>query len=76
MYGVDSFSAIINPPHSVILAVGAVRPGVVAIDDECQVRPLMQLTVSIDHRAIDGAVGARWLDALVNHLRCPIGLII
>jgi pyruvate dehydrogenase E2 component (dihydrolipoamide acetyltransferase) len=61
MFGVESFHAIINPPESGILAVSAVIPKVVVLDGEIVVRPCLKLSLSVDHRLVDGAVAARFL---------------
>jgi pyruvate dehydrogenase E2 component (dihydrolipoamide acetyltransferase) len=73
MYGIQSFTAIINPPQSAILAVGAVerKPVVVDEDDMVEVRPMMQMTLGVDHRIIDGAVAAAFLAELVKALETP-----
>lgn len=73
MYGIQSFTAIINPPQSAILAVGAVerKPVVVDEDDTVEVRPMMQMTLGVDHRIIDGAVAAAFLAELVKALETP-----
>ncbi len=76
MYGVDEFSAIINPPQSMILAVGAGRPEPVVIDGELDVATRLPLTLSVDHRAIDGALAARWMAALVDALEQPLRLLV
>jgi pyruvate dehydrogenase E2 component (dihydrolipoamide acetyltransferase) len=76
MYGVEEFSAIINPPHSAILAVGAGRKAPVAADDgSLQVATGMVLVLSVDHRAVDGALAARWMGALVEALEEPLRLV-
>ncbi|CAM3595322.1 dihydrolipoamide acetyltransferase family protein [Kibdelosporangium persicum] len=75
MYGVDEFSAIINPPQSMILAVGAGKPAPVVVDGEIRVQTQMTLTVSVDHRAIDGALAAQWLAAVVTALEEPLRLL-
>jgi pyruvate dehydrogenase E2 component (dihydrolipoamide acetyltransferase) len=64
MYGVSSFGSILNPPHGAILSVGAVEDRVVAIQGAPAVAKMMTLTLTCDHRVIDGATGARWLQAL------------
>ncbi len=64
MYGVDSFTAIVNGPQAAILAVGRVADRVVAVQGHPVVRPRMQLTLSCDHRVVDGARAARFLDTL------------
>jgi pyruvate dehydrogenase E2 component (dihydrolipoamide acetyltransferase) len=70
-FGVEQFDAIINPPHGAILAVGAARPE--PIDDDCAIRiaPVLHLSLSCDHRAIDGADGAQFLAALASYLEQP-----
>ena len=61
MYEVDQFIAVLNPPQASILAVGATRDQVVPLDGELHVLPLMTLTLTCDHRAVDGATGADFL---------------
>lgn len=68
MFGVDSFTAIINPPQSGILAVGRVAPRVVPDGDAVAVRSMMTMTLSADHRVVDGAIGARFLQRVKQHL--------
>lgn len=68
MLGVDSFTAIINPPQCAILAVGRVAPRVIAEDDAMAIRPMMTITLSADHRVADGALGARFLQSIKNYL--------
>jgi pyruvate dehydrogenase E2 component (dihydrolipoamide acetyltransferase) len=71
--GIDEFTAIINPPGSAILAVGAVRKeAVVQEDDSIVVRQRMRITLSCDHRVIDGAVGAAFLRELADMLENPL----
>ena len=77
MYGTVEFSAIINPPQSGILAVGAARKQpVAAADGSVAVATVMRCTLSVDHRAIDGALAARWLAAFTTRLENPLGAII
>jgi pyruvate dehydrogenase E2 component (dihydrolipoyllysine-residue acetyltransferase) len=76
MYGTVEFSAIINPPQSGILAVGAARAQPVAVDGEVRVAAVMRCTLSVDHRAIDGALAARWLAAFTARLENPLGTVI
>lgn len=64
MFGVSSFGSILNPPHGAILSVGAIEDRVVAIDGRPAVAKMMTVTLTCDHRVIDGATGARWLQAL------------
>ena len=68
MFGVDSFVAIINPPQCGILAVGRVAPRVVPHGGGVAVRPMMTMTLSADHRVVDGAIGARFLQRVKQHL--------
>jgi len=75
MFGVDSFGAIVNAPQAAILAVGRITERVVAVAGEPAVRPTFILTLSLDHRAIDGAMGARFLDTLVSLVEEPAGLV-
>lgn len=76
MYGTTGFSAIINPPQSGILAVGAATPQPVAADGELRVATVMRCTLSVDHRAIDGALAARWLAAFTRRIENPLGAIV
>ena len=72
MYGVDAFTAIVVPPQAAILAVGAIADRVVAIDGKAAVRPLLTLTLSCDHRVIDGARAAEFMRDLAAALQEPI----
>jgi pyruvate dehydrogenase E2 component (dihydrolipoamide acetyltransferase) len=76
MYGTLEFSAIINPPQSGILAVGAARPQPVVVDGAVAVATVMRCTLSVDHRAIDGALAARWLAAFTARIQHPLGLLV
>jgi pyruvate dehydrogenase E2 component (dihydrolipoamide acetyltransferase) len=72
MLGVDSFTAIINPPEAGILAVGGVaRRPVVKNDSELCIRSLMSMTLSVDHRAVDGALAAKFITRIQHHLENP-----
>jgi pyruvate dehydrogenase E2 component (dihydrolipoamide acetyltransferase) len=71
MLGVDSFIAIINPPQCAILAVGRVAPRVVVEDGMFAIKSMMTATLSADHRIIDGAIGARFLQQLKRRLEAP-----
>lgn len=71
MFGVDSFSAIINPPQCAILAVGRVAPRVVPHNGNVEVRSIMTMTLSADHRIVDGVVAARFLEAIKGLLESP-----
>lgn len=71
MYKVDAFSAIITPPQAAVLAVGGVADRVVAVDGKPGVRPMMTMTLSSDHRVVDGAKAAEFLSALAEAIREP-----
>jgi pyruvate dehydrogenase E2 component (dihydrolipoamide acetyltransferase) len=75
MFGVDAFTAVINPPEAAILAVGATRKDVVFRDGEVIPRDRMTLTLSIDHRACDGATGAAFLGQLTDLLENPLRIV-
>jgi pyruvate dehydrogenase E2 component (dihydrolipoyllysine-residue acetyltransferase) len=76
MFGTLEFAAIINPPQSGILAVGAAKPQAVVVDGAVSVANVMRCTLSVDHRAIDGALAARWLAAFTTRIQNPLGMII
>jgi pyruvate dehydrogenase E2 component (dihydrolipoamide acetyltransferase) len=71
MFDVDQFIAVLNPPQASILAVGATRDQVVPIDGELHVLPLMTMTLTCDHRAVDGATGAEFLRTIKQFLEDP-----
>jgi pyruvate dehydrogenase E2 component (dihydrolipoyllysine-residue acetyltransferase) len=75
MYGVDAFQAIVNAPQAAILAVGRIADRPWVEDGELVVRPVLTLTVSFDHRAVDGARGAEFLDTLASLVEEPAGLV-
>jgi pyruvate dehydrogenase E2 component (dihydrolipoamide acetyltransferase) len=76
MFDVDSFTAVINPPESAILAVGSITPTPVVVDGQVVVRDRMKVTLSSDHRAIDGATAARFLQEVKRLLEEPFGLLL
>jgi pyruvate dehydrogenase E2 component (dihydrolipoamide acetyltransferase) len=76
MYGVDAFSAIVNPPQAAILAVGRITDRVVPVNGQPAVQPTMVLTLSCDHRALDGARGAQFLGALADLIEEPLALLV
>ena len=76
MYGVDAFNAIVNPPQAAILAVGRIADRVVALNGQPAVQPTMVLTLSCDHRALDGARGAQFLGALAELIEEPLALLV
>lgn len=77
MYGTKEFSAIINPPHAGILAVGAAdRRPVIGPDGEVTAATVMTVTLSADHRVLDGALAAQWLSAFVRRIENPLGMLV
>ena len=76
MYGTREFSAIINPPQSGILAVGAAAAAPVVENGEVVAGMVMTVTLSADHRAVDGALAAQWLAAFQRHIENPLGMLI
>ena len=75
MYGVDAFNAIVNPPQAAIIAVGRISDRVVAVGGQPAVRPTMVLTLSCDHRALDGARAAQFLGTLADLIEEPLALL-
>jgi pyruvate dehydrogenase E2 component (dihydrolipoamide acetyltransferase) len=76
MFGIDQFTAIINPPEAGILAIGGVEEKPVVIDGALEVRQRMRVTMSCDHRVIDGAMGAKFLQTVRRYIENPLSLII
>lgn len=76
MFGIENFDAVINPPHGAILAVGAgIKKPIVGHDDQITVATMMSVTLSVDHRVIDGALGAKLLAAIVDNLENPLAML-
>ncbi len=75
MYNVDAFNAIINAPQAAILAVGRIAERVVPVNGQPAVQPMMVLTLSCDHRVVDGARGAEFLDTIAALVEEPLGLL-
>jgi len=75
MYGVDAFNAIVNPPQAAILAVGRIAERVVPVNGQPAVQPVMVLTLSCDHRAVDGARGAQFLGVLADLVEEPLAIL-
>jgi pyruvate dehydrogenase E2 component (dihydrolipoamide acetyltransferase) len=75
MFGIQSFVAVINPPQAAILAVGRIADRVVPVDGQPAVRPTMVLALSFDHRVVDGARGAQFLDTLAGLVEEPAALV-
>ena len=76
MFGIDQFTAIINPPEAGILAIGGVEEKPVVVDGQLEVRQRMRVTMSCDHRVIDGATGAKFLQTVQRYIENPLSLII
>lgn len=75
MYGVRDFAAILNPPQAAILAVGAIEPRMIVRDRQPAVADMMTCTLSLDHRAIDGALGAQWLGLFKDLIENPLRIL-
>jgi pyruvate dehydrogenase E2 component (dihydrolipoamide acetyltransferase) len=74
--GIENFDAVINPPHGSILAVGAgIKQPVVQADGSLGVATVMSMTLSVDHRVIDGALGAAFLKAVIEALENPMAML-
>ncbi len=76
MFGIDEFTAVINPPEGGILAIGAMTPKPVVRDNEIVIRQMMRVTMSCDHRIIDGATGAKFLQTFKKILENPLYLVV
>jgi pyruvate dehydrogenase E2 component (dihydrolipoamide acetyltransferase) len=75
MFGIDSFDAVINPPHGAILAVGAGVQKPIVVNGVVEVATVMSVTLSVDHRVIDGALGAALLAAIKDNLENPVAML-
>jgi pyruvate dehydrogenase E2 component (dihydrolipoamide acetyltransferase) len=75
MYGIDSFNAIVNPPQAAILALGRIAERVVPLNGQPVIQPMLTLTLSCDHRVVDGARGAEFLQTLVKFIEDPLGVL-
>ena len=76
MFGIDEFTAVINPPEGAILAIGAMTAKPVAKDGHVVVRRTMRVTMSCDHRVVDGAIGAQFLQTFKQILENPVYLFL
>ncbi|KLT23417.1 pyruvate dehydrogenase complex dihydrolipoamide acetyltransferase [Wolbachia endosymbiont of Armadillidium vulgare str. wVulC] len=76
MFGIKTFSAIINPPQSCIMAVGASKKQPVVIDEKIEIAEIMTVTLSVDHRAVDGALGAKFLNAFKHYIENPTVMLL
>ncbi len=76
MFGVKDFAAIVNPPHATILAIGAGEERAVVKNGEIKIATIMSITLSTDHRAVDGALGAELAQAFKRHIENPMGMLV
>ena len=76
MFGIKNFSAVINPPHATILAVGVGEECVIVEKGQMKVAVMMSVTLSTDHRAVDGALGAEFLAAFRDMIENPVGMLV
>ena len=76
MFGIDEFTAVINPPEAAILAVGAMKPKPIVREDQIEIHQMMRVTMSCDHRVVDGAVGAQFLQTFKQILENPLYLFL
>jgi pyruvate dehydrogenase E2 component (dihydrolipoamide acetyltransferase) len=76
MFGVDQFTAVINPPEAIIVAVGGTADEAVVVDGEVQIRPRTRLTITVDHRVLDGAGAAAFLKDLTDLLTEPLRILV
>jgi pyruvate dehydrogenase E2 component (dihydrolipoamide acetyltransferase) len=76
MFGIKDFSAVINPPHATILAVGAGEERAVVKDGVIKVATIMSVTLSTDHRVVDGALGAELLGAFRRYIENPLAMLV
>jgi pyruvate dehydrogenase E2 component (dihydrolipoamide acetyltransferase) len=76
MYGIKDFTAVINPPHATILAVGAGEERAVVKDGKIVAAHIMSVTMSCDHRAVDGALGAQLIGAFKTLIENPVMMVV
>jgi pyruvate dehydrogenase E2 component (dihydrolipoamide acetyltransferase) len=76
MFGIDEFTAVINPPEAAILAVGAMKPKPIVREGQIEIHQMMRVTMSCDHRVVDGAVGAQFLQTFKQILENPLYLFL
>jgi pyruvate dehydrogenase E2 component (dihydrolipoamide acetyltransferase) len=76
MFGIDEFTGIINPPDAAILAVGAIAEELTLVEGKVTAAKVMKVTMSCDHRAIDGATGAKFLQTLQQYLENPVAMLV
>lgn len=75
MFGISKFNAIVNPPQAAILAVGAIEERVVPVKGKAKIRPMMTVTLSCDHRVVDGARSARFMQTLATYMADPLSML-
>ncbi|WP_341808629.1 pyruvate dehydrogenase complex dihydrolipoamide acetyltransferase [Wolbachia endosymbiont (group E) of Neria commutata] len=76
MFGIKTFSAIINPPQSCIMAVGASKKQPIVVNEKIEIAEIMTVTLSVDHRTVDGALGAKFLNAFKHYIENPVVMLI
>ncbi len=76
MMGIKKFDAVINPPHATILAIGSGEKRAVVVGDEIKIRTMMSVTLSCDHRVVDGALGAELLHAFKGFIEDPVTMLV
>ena len=76
MFGAEELSAILNPPQSGLLAVGAAREKAIVVNGELEIAQVMTVTLSADHRAVDGALAAEWMVAFKKAIENPVSLLV
>ncbi|PBD15502.1 MULTISPECIES: pyruvate dehydrogenase complex dihydrolipoamide acetyltransferase [unclassified Wolbachia] len=76
MFGIKAFSAIINPPQSCIMAVGASKKQPIVMNEKIEIAEIMTVTLSVDHRGVDGALGAKFLNAFKHYIENPLVMLI
>jgi pyruvate dehydrogenase E2 component (dihydrolipoamide acetyltransferase) len=76
MYGIKDFTAVINPPHATILAVGAGEERAVVNNGKIEAAQIMSVTLSCDHRAVDGALGAQLIGAFKTLIENPVMMVV
>jgi len=76
MFGIKTFSAIINPPQSCIMAVGTSKKQPIVINEKIEIAEIMMVTLSVDHRTVDGALGAKFLNAFKHYIENPLAMLL
>jgi pyruvate dehydrogenase E2 component (dihydrolipoamide acetyltransferase) len=76
MYGIKTFDAVINPPHATILAVGAGEERAIVKAGAVKIATVMSVTLSTDHRVVDGALGAELIGAFKKYIENPMGMLV